>query len=121
MSARRLWMMWWSGLLAAATFVHLIRVMSGASLVVGAVMMPLWMSGVIVAVAGPWSLWLIQRARGIGDGITTHLTRELWEQWGGVHPCACAHTEAADEMAAETVGAGEAARGAGSSGESRVQ
>lgn len=104
MSARRLWMMWWSGAFATATFVHLIRVMSGASLVVGAVTIPLWISGVIVVAAGPLSLWLMQRARGVGDGMTTHLTRELWEQWGGVHPCACTRTEVADAMAEEAAG-----------------
>ena len=66
MEKRRLWMMWWSGLLAAATFVHLMRAMMEVPLRVAAIDVPLWISWLIVPVAGGLSLWLIRRARGIG-------------------------------------------------------
>ena len=59
-------MMWWSGLLAMATFVHLGRAMSGVVVSVGGVAVPLWVSWVIVVVAGGASLWLIRKARGVG-------------------------------------------------------
>ena len=66
MERRRLWMMWWSGLLAAATFVHLLRTMTGLPVMIGTVAIPLWVSWVIVPVAGVLSLWLVRRARGVG-------------------------------------------------------
>lgn len=66
MDSRRLWMMWWSGLLAAATFAHLLRTMTGAAVTIGSAEVPLWVSWVIVPVAGGASLWLVRRARGVG-------------------------------------------------------
>lgn len=66
MERRRLWMMWWSGLLAAATFVHLVRAMTGVPVRVGSMDIPLWASWAIVPVAGTISLWLIRTARGTG-------------------------------------------------------
>ena len=66
MERRRLWQMWWSGLLAAATFVHLGRAMVGVPVTIGSVEIPLWVSYAIVPTAGLFSLWLIRRARGIG-------------------------------------------------------
>ena len=66
MGRRQLWLMWWSGLLAAATVVHLLRVMTGIGVMVGATVVPLWVSWVIFPVAGGASLWLIRNARGVG-------------------------------------------------------
>ena len=66
MERRRLWKMWWSGVLAAATFAHLLRTMTGLPLIVGSVDVPLWVSWVIVPVAGGASLWLVRAARGVG-------------------------------------------------------
>jgi len=66
MERRRLWMMWWAGLLAAVTFVHLIRTMTGLPVTIGSVAIPLWLSWVIVPVAGFLSLWLVRQARGVG-------------------------------------------------------
>jgi hypothetical protein len=65
MERRRLWMMWWSGLLAMATFVHLLRVMTGLSVTIGAVAVPMWVSWAVVFVAGIISLWLVRVARGV--------------------------------------------------------
>jgi hypothetical protein len=62
METRRLWMMWWSGLLAAATFVHLVRAMTGVPVTIGSVAIPLWLSWVVVPVAGVVSLWLVRKA-----------------------------------------------------------
>lgn len=66
MERRGLWLMWWSGLLAAATFVHLLRTMTGVPVTIGAVEVPLWVSWVVVPVAGGASLWLVRKARGVG-------------------------------------------------------
>ena len=66
MDARRLWMMWWSGLLAAATFVHLLRAMTGMPVTIGPVAVPLWVSWVIVPLAGGLSLELVRKGRGVG-------------------------------------------------------
>ncbi len=66
MDRRRLWMMWWSGLLAAATFVHLLRTITGGPVVVGSMAVPLRVSWVIVPVAGGASVWLVRQARGAG-------------------------------------------------------
>ena len=66
MERRRLWMMWWSGLLAAATFVHLFRTMTGVGVTIGSVAIPLWVSWVVVPIAGCCSLWLVRKARGVG-------------------------------------------------------
>ena len=66
MELRRLWMMWWSGVLAAATFVHLLRTMTGLPVTIGSVLIPLWVSWVIVPVAGVASLWLVRKTRGVG-------------------------------------------------------
>lgn len=66
MERRRLWMMWWAGLLAAATFVHLLRLATGLSVTIGTTSVPLWPSWVIVPVAGGLSLWLVRKARGVG-------------------------------------------------------
>ena len=59
-------MMWWSGLLATATFAHLLRTMTGLSVTIGSVAIPLWVSWIIVPVTGLISLWLIRKARGVG-------------------------------------------------------
>lgn len=66
METRRLWLMWWSGLLAAGTFIHLLRTMTGLPVTIGTVAIPLWVSWVIVPIAGGASLWLLRRARGVG-------------------------------------------------------
>ena len=66
MDRRRMWMMWWSGLLAAATFVHLLRIMTGFSVMIGSLVIPYWVSWIVVPVAGVGSLWLLRRARGVG-------------------------------------------------------
>lgn len=66
MERRGLWLMWWSGLLAAATFVHLLRTMTGVPVTIGAVEVSLWVSWVVVPVAGGASLWLVRKARGVG-------------------------------------------------------
>ena len=66
MDRRRLWLMWWSGLLAAATFVHLLRTLTGLPVVIGALAVPVWVSWVVVPTAGGVSLWLVQKARGEG-------------------------------------------------------
>jgi len=58
--------MWWSGLLAMATFAHLLRVMTGLSVTIATVVIPLWVSWVIIVVAGSASLWLVRQGRGIG-------------------------------------------------------
>jgi hypothetical protein len=66
MERHRLWKMWWSGALAAATFAHLLRTMTGAAVTIGSAEVPLWVSWVIVPVAGGASLWLVRRACGGG-------------------------------------------------------
>lgn len=66
METRRLWLMWWAGLLALATFGHLLRLLLGWSVVVNGFAVPMWASGVIAPVAGAGSLWLVRRARGVG-------------------------------------------------------
>lgn len=65
MTRRQLWMMWWSGLLAAMTFVHLLRIVTGVPVRIGAFDVPLWPSWIIVPVAGGLSLWLVRTARGV--------------------------------------------------------
>ncbi len=67
MERRRLWVMWWAGFLATIAFVHLVRLLLGVSVTIGALQVPLWWSGVAVPVAGSLSLWLVRRARGVGD------------------------------------------------------
>jgi hypothetical protein len=66
MERQRLWMMWWSGLFAAATFVHLLRVALGLDVAIGALHVPMWLSWVIFPLAGAVSLGLVRKARGIG-------------------------------------------------------
>ena len=65
MDPRRLWMMWWSGLLAAAAFVHLLRAMLGMAVTVGTVEIPLRVSWIAGPVAGALSLWLARAGRGV--------------------------------------------------------
>lgn len=61
----RLWTMWWAGLLAAATFAHLLRLMTGAEVAVNGTVIPAGISVAIVLIAGPLSLWLVRRGRGV--------------------------------------------------------
>ena len=66
METRRLWRMWWSGLLAIVTFAHLLRAVMGVPVTVGTIALPLWISWVIFPLAGMGSLWFARRARGVG-------------------------------------------------------
>jgi hypothetical protein len=66
MDRRRGWMMWWSGCLATATFVHLGRGMTGIPVIIGTRTIPLWISWAVVVLAGVASLWLVRKARGVG-------------------------------------------------------
>ena len=66
MERRQLWLMWWSGLFAAATFVHLLRVALGVDVAIGALHIPMWLSWVIFPLAGAVSLGLVRKARGVG-------------------------------------------------------
>lgn len=63
MDTRRLWIMWWSGLLAIVAFVHLLRSVLGLSVLIGTVAIPLWVSWVVFPLASGGSLWLARRAR----------------------------------------------------------
>ncbi len=58
MSRSVLWRMWWSGALATALAAHALRALSGVPVVVGGVDIPLWVSSVVVLVAGSLSAWL---------------------------------------------------------------
>ena len=58
MNRRVLWRMWWSGVFATAMAVHVLRALSGVPVVVGSVDVPLWVSSVVVLVAGSLSAWL---------------------------------------------------------------
>ena len=62
MDTRRLWLMWWAGIFAAATIVHLMRALSGASVVIGTISIPLWVSWTVVPLAGCISGWLMRLA-----------------------------------------------------------
>lgn len=53
-----LWRMWWSGALATALAVHAVRAVTGVPVMVGSTDIPLWVSSVIVLVAGSLSAWL---------------------------------------------------------------
>jgi len=66
MDRRRLWLMWWSGLLAAACFVHLLRVMVGLPVRFGTWQVPMEVSWIVFPLAGLVSLWLVRKGRGVG-------------------------------------------------------
>ena len=57
--------MWWSGLLAAETFTHLLRTLTGLPVQAGTTMVPLWVSWVVCPVTGIASLWLYGRRAGL--------------------------------------------------------
>ena len=75
MKTRTGWMMWWSGCFATATFIHLLRVMTGLPVTIGAWAVPIWISWVILALAGGISVWLVQRAMADQTGPP----RQPWE------------------------------------------
>ena len=64
METRRLWQMWWSGVFAVGAVGHLIRLIAQATVVVGGVAIPLWVSAVVAAAAGTAAALLFSAARG---------------------------------------------------------
>lgn len=82
MSTRRLWMMWWSGVFALATVVHLMRALANIPLIVGPVHVAVWISWVIFPLTGLAAVWLMRHALEFEE----RLPPPPWERLGGCHP-----------------------------------
>lgn len=59
MDARRLWLMWWSGVFTVVAFVHLVRSLANIPVTIGTVAIPAWISWVIFPMAGLIAGWLM--------------------------------------------------------------
>jgi hypothetical protein len=92
MDARRLWMMWWSGLFAVVAAVHAVRAAASLPVLIGSVEIGLWISWLVFPAAAALSLILLRRARAAKPASAG--PRAPWEQLGGCHPC----TRSADEL-----------------------
>ena len=83
MNTRRLWMMWWSGVFSVATFVHLMRALSGVSVAIGRVSIPLSVSWVVFPITGFMAGWLMRKALEAKEPMPH---RPPWMALGGLHP-----------------------------------
>ena len=89
LETRRVWRMWWSGLFSMAALGHLARAFGHAPVTIGAVRIPVWVSWVVVPLAGGAAGWLMRTALEVRHEVSL----PPWERIGGCHPKAAAKEE----------------------------
>ena len=105
MHQRKLWRMWWSGILATLTFGHLLRVLGDIPVTIGAIAIPIWVNWAIFLLAGLGSAWLMGWALEAEEPAPQ--PRPPWMALGGYHPTVLAkadHRENGEAYCGITVG-----------------
>ena len=90
MDTRRLWRMWWSGVCSVVAVGHLVRTFGQVPVTIGTARIPIWVSWVIVPLAGAAAGWLMRTAL---EATEPPAPLPPWERLGGCHPKTVAHEE----------------------------
>ena len=78
----RLWCMWGSGLLAAASIAHGVRLVTGVQVAINEALIPFWVSQAIFPVAAIASWWLGQRGAGTAERVAPTVRADQHEEAG---------------------------------------
>jgi hypothetical protein len=75
MPRQQTWTMWWSGIFTAAAVAHLARAVTRVPVTIGATEIPVWVSWMIVSIAGSVAWWLMDVAlEEVGQASSEALT-----------------------------------------------